>query len=268
MEDVCQEGKCAGIPDPDQDNIPSEGYGQPCSGGTAAACNDNCPEVANPQQEDADDDGIGDACETCGEYDTIDGETKPAKEKWNIQMQGDCPMQNVSFKAVTAEDDEPALQVIAIRDLACQAGSVTMSLAQSETLYGLTTIIQTDLEWDAWAYPADLAEGDLASVIVTDGIAPVVVYTALTAPEDKVCGPAVVVAEEDRRSLWRFEFDHGEASLLVFKDDIELEDSPFSLVGLQEQWELKFVATSSDLQGDCGTAVIFRVYSYEHICNW
>ena len=35
----------------------------PCTGGATVDCDDNCPYHVNPLQEDADADGIGDACE-------------------------------------------------------------------------------------------------------------------------------------------------------------------------------------------------------------
>ena len=55
--------------DDDNDNVPEDGDGSgeegdhPCSGGQTEACDDNCPEVSNPDQEDCDGDGIGFACD-------------------------------------------------------------------------------------------------------------------------------------------------------------------------------------------------------------
>src|SRR5207342_3016791 len=44
------------------------GHGQCCcdpDGDGVCSFNDNCPDVANPNQADADGDGVGDACDNC-----------------------------------------------------------------------------------------------------------------------------------------------------------------------------------------------------------
>lgn len=54
--------------DEDGDGIPNNGDGNtglytPCDTGELANCDDNCPQTPNNTQADADDDGLGDACE-------------------------------------------------------------------------------------------------------------------------------------------------------------------------------------------------------------
>jgi len=58
-------------PDIDGDNIAEDGDDSgipgdnPCTGGETTNCDDNCPQQENPDQADADTDGIGDLCDNC-----------------------------------------------------------------------------------------------------------------------------------------------------------------------------------------------------------
>ena len=69
-------------PDPDNDDIPSDGDNSgdpadnPCTAGNTANCDDNCPFTLNPDQIDADADGIGDICDDLIAVDT-DGDGIP-----------------------------------------------------------------------------------------------------------------------------------------------------------------------------------------------
>jgi streptogramin lyase len=60
--DVCQDALAG--PDSDGDGIPDDGGDAPCAHLETVDCDDNCPDVANPDQSDVDGDGEGAACET------------------------------------------------------------------------------------------------------------------------------------------------------------------------------------------------------------
>ncbi len=57
--------------DKDGDGIPDDGDGNgtkgdnPCRGGNIQSCDDNCINTLNPDQTDADDDAVGDMCDSC-----------------------------------------------------------------------------------------------------------------------------------------------------------------------------------------------------------
>jgi hypothetical protein len=77
---ICEQDNCLEVSNPDQADADNDGPGDPC---------DNCPDDFNPEQADADGDGRGDACDECTDTDG-DGYGDPGFSS-NTCQEDNCP---------------------------------------------------------------------------------------------------------------------------------------------------------------------------------
>ena len=269
VHDLCVGNQCVGAPDPDLDGIPDEGPELACVGGEIDDCADNCAGSYNPEQGDADGDGVGDVCEICGEYQVIDGETPPVPELWSVYPSGACPDDNHSFSPVLVPPEaQPALAAVANRQDICTAGAVSTAIVPVHDLSGHLSVVEADVEFGTAYCPPELVNGELAEIAVVSGQEKVTLFSAASVEGEAVCGPALLIAPADARASWRFEFNGQLAWVRVYRGGIETSDSPYDLSGLEGKWQLSFAAAGGDLDGGAGSFAVVRIYAYTYICNW
>ena len=253
------------MPDGDLDGVPSSGYEETCSGSTAE-CVDNCPDEPNPEQGDWDGDLVGDACDDCAEYQPIDGVTPALPGLWAWESEGSCPEDNFSFGAKTTPIGESAIELSSVREFDCSKGTTSIFLSPTRDYFGLSTVIEMDVGWEASVLPFEFLGTSLARITVSDGETELTVFTQPALKGDSDCGKPAVMPAGDERSVWRFEFSHT-GGLRLLRDGVELDESPFNLLALVAHWRIGFHLLSGDLAGDCGALARIRIYSYEHVCE-
>ncbi len=264
--DHCEDGVCTGFPDLDMDQIPESGFSTPCKNPTVTQCNDNCPDVPNPQQSDLDGDGIGDLCELCGNVQPVDGTTPPDMTLWETTVSGACPANNKGLRAAF-DGEEPILEFYLNRVPQCPNGILLGTLLSSIDLKGNAATLELDLELDAAVCPSDYAENLHAELRMVDGSSDVLLDALSPFATSGTCLDGLEIPDGAGRHSWTLVVEPDEEWVRVYRDGTELETSPVDLSTLSS-WQVAVVVGGADYVAAEGTHAHVRIFSWSITCAW
>jgi hypothetical protein len=278
VDDTCSNSLCAGLPDPDHDGVANSGHDLACTGGNLFGCNDNCPDDANPDQGDWDNDGEGDVCDcsqgACTVFEEDVSDNLVNSDLFGYVWSASCAGGgNTSIFQETTVSEEPCLRNLLYRHWSCSSSWTENTLTTSATVgegnfYGTDYVVQVDFygrtEDGCWSCDNTIhADMEFA---IWDGTDRVVYYEpGFNSPGvEEGCGCATHfhTLNADVRHTYRYHFDSVNKTVSIYRDDVALPNSPFDLSGLGERWSFHWWGQGHNFKTAYNGNIDFRIYKY------
>jgi len=176
-------------------------------------------------------------------------------------------------------DGQPCLINKLFRHWTCSSAWTENTLATNDVIgegnfFWTDYVVEVDVKGNTedGCWPCDTVIHADMEFSITDGSNHVVYYEPQFNSEgvEEGCGCATHyhILNADKRHLWRFHFNSQQQEVSIYKDGLELGNSPMSLVSLNNRWSLRWWGEGHNFQTAYNGNVEFYIYKYIVYSSW